>query len=211
MRPGELIEIRTPHAVAGVRGTVVVAEVVPGPDGRLVSRFTVLKGMVEVVRLTPSGTTPAPVSLAVRDRVELDHAASTRSKLSEDGARRLAETFRVPPAAPSVAIRATSRAHLHQAASDAAALADARRKAELAAHRKARRDDAPSASGRGADDDSSGSPDSARDDGSDADRSVPPSVDAGGGSRGPGPTSSVDDSRGSGSANRGRGDRGKPK
>jgi hypothetical protein len=30
MRPGEVIEIRTPHAVAAVRGTVLVVEIVPG-------------------------------------------------------------------------------------------------------------------------------------------------------------------------------------
>ena len=31
MKPGEIIEIRTPHAVAAVRGTVLVVEIVPGP------------------------------------------------------------------------------------------------------------------------------------------------------------------------------------
>ena len=30
MKPGESIEIRTPHAVAAVRGTVLVVEIVPG-------------------------------------------------------------------------------------------------------------------------------------------------------------------------------------
>jgi hypothetical protein len=33
MKPGEVIEIRTPHAVAAVRGTVLVVEVVPGANG----------------------------------------------------------------------------------------------------------------------------------------------------------------------------------
>jgi len=33
MRPGEIIEVITPHAVAAVRGTVLVVEVVPDADG----------------------------------------------------------------------------------------------------------------------------------------------------------------------------------
>jgi hypothetical protein len=33
MKPGEIIEIRTPHAVAAVRGTVLVVEIIPGPGG----------------------------------------------------------------------------------------------------------------------------------------------------------------------------------
>ena len=32
-KPGEIIEIRTPHAVAAVRGTVLVVEIIPGPGG----------------------------------------------------------------------------------------------------------------------------------------------------------------------------------
>jgi hypothetical protein len=33
MKPGELIEVQTPHAVAAVRGTVLVVEIVPGQAG----------------------------------------------------------------------------------------------------------------------------------------------------------------------------------
>jgi hypothetical protein len=33
MKPGEIIEIRTPHAVAAVRGTVLVVEIIPGSGG----------------------------------------------------------------------------------------------------------------------------------------------------------------------------------
>lgn len=34
MKPGEIIEIRTPHAVAAVRGTVLVVEIVPGGENQ---------------------------------------------------------------------------------------------------------------------------------------------------------------------------------
>src|SRR5213594_1063545 len=52
MKPGELIEIRTQNAIAGVRGTVVVAEVsrataqVGGPAPAVVTSFYVLRGQI---------------------------------------------------------------------------------------------------------------------------------------------------------------------
>ncbi|HEU5323770.1 MAG TPA: FecR domain-containing protein, partial [Methylomirabilota bacterium] len=59
LRPGERIEIRTPNAVAGVRGTVVIVEVIGGaaaPAGAAaataaaaVTRVHVLRGLVDVV------------------------------------------------------------------------------------------------------------------------------------------------------------------
>jgi FecR protein len=50
MRPGESIDVRTPNAVAGIRGTVVIAEVARrGADTS--TRFTLLTGVIEVLRL----------------------------------------------------------------------------------------------------------------------------------------------------------------
>jgi hypothetical protein len=49
MKPGEVIEIKTPNAVSAIRGTVVVAEVLPGATVR--STISVLRGLVEVTRL----------------------------------------------------------------------------------------------------------------------------------------------------------------
>lgn len=54
MKPGERVEIRTPNAVAGVRGTVLIVEVETN-----VSTVTVLRGLVHVTRLDPA--TGAPV------------------------------------------------------------------------------------------------------------------------------------------------------
>jgi len=50
MQQGEVVEIRTPNAVAAIRGTVVVAEVVSG-DGGPASTITVLRGLIDVTRL----------------------------------------------------------------------------------------------------------------------------------------------------------------
>jgi hypothetical protein len=65
MAPGERIEIRTPNAVAAVRGTVVIAEVrrlsaqiVPGPIDAL-TLFWVLKDVADVFELDQQGN-PGP-------------------------------------------------------------------------------------------------------------------------------------------------------
>jgi hypothetical protein len=50
MRPGESIDLRTPNAVAGIRGTVVIAEVT-GRGTDAATRFTLLTGVIEVMRL----------------------------------------------------------------------------------------------------------------------------------------------------------------
>jgi hypothetical protein len=58
MRPGESLEIRTPNAVAGIRGTVVIAEVTRRAAD-VTTHFTLLTGVIEVLRLDgarhPSG------------------------------------------------------------------------------------------------------------------------------------------------------------
>jgi len=51
MKPGESVEIKTPNAMAGVRGTVVIAEVTTLPTGPVSSRFALLTGIVDVSRL----------------------------------------------------------------------------------------------------------------------------------------------------------------
>jgi hypothetical protein len=66
MRAGERIEIRTPNAIAAVRGTVVIVEVVQasaqagGPLPAVVTNFYVLRGSIEALHLDP--VTKAPVS-----------------------------------------------------------------------------------------------------------------------------------------------------
>jgi hypothetical protein len=59
MKPGETLEIKTPNAVAAIRGTFVVAEI-----SRARSTITILRGLVEVTKLDP--TTGRPVGPAVK-------------------------------------------------------------------------------------------------------------------------------------------------
>jgi hypothetical protein len=128
MGPGEAIEIRTPHAVAGVRGTVVVAEVLPAPNapGGYVSRFTVLKGLVDVLPVDPRTRVPisAAVPLRAREAVSVDRAGATiRSTLSDDAKQRLADEFSVKPSsepAPVAAATSAVKATMVEQARDAA-------------------------------------------------------------------------------------------
>lgn len=76
MQPGESIELRTGNAVAGVRGTVVVAEVsrataqVGGGGAALVTTFFVLRGQVEAIQVDPAtgATVGSPVAVGTLQR-----------------------------------------------------------------------------------------------------------------------------------------------
>src|SRR5207244_6313820 len=65
MKPGEQINVKTPNAVAGVRGTVLITEVVQAtaaaadPPGTVTTRFTLLTGVVDVSLLDPTTARPA--------------------------------------------------------------------------------------------------------------------------------------------------------
>ena len=66
MRPGEVIEIRTPNAIAAIRGTVLVVELIPEPGGspgspRYTTKVHVLHGLVEVSDPRNPGAPPAQV------------------------------------------------------------------------------------------------------------------------------------------------------
>jgi len=66
MRPGEVIEIRTPNAIAAIRGTVLVVELIPEPGGssgapRYTTKVSVLHGLVEVSDPKNPGAPPVQV------------------------------------------------------------------------------------------------------------------------------------------------------
>lgn len=78
MRPGEVIEIRTPNAIAGVRGTVVVTEVAGSPSTgsaaaqqpQLTSNLYVLRGSIDAQAVDPATRNPvgAPRTINVLER-----------------------------------------------------------------------------------------------------------------------------------------------
>jgi hypothetical protein len=63
MKPGDVIEIKTPNTVTAIRGTVVIAEVEPAGGADYRSTITILRGLVDVTRLDP---TAGPVGPAVK-------------------------------------------------------------------------------------------------------------------------------------------------
>jgi hypothetical protein len=102
MSPGELVEIKTPNAVSGIRGTIVVAEVAGN-----VSTITVLRGLVDVYRRDPTTGNAMGVAtpLSARESVTVkDGVLPARPRpITIDQARRLSNEFTGPvrPVAPA--------------------------------------------------------------------------------------------------------------
>ena len=80
MRPGEIINIKTPNAIAGVRGTVVIAEV-----NRSLSTLWVLRGAVEAVHTSLAGVPlSAPVPLTARESFSADPTTARRGSFTAE-------------------------------------------------------------------------------------------------------------------------------
>jgi hypothetical protein len=82
MRPGELLEIHTPNAVAAVRGTVLVVEIVPSPapGGTPNTHIAVTRGVVDVTPLAG----PRRLAVAVRAGQRYDVGADHLRPLTPD-------------------------------------------------------------------------------------------------------------------------------
>jgi hypothetical protein len=83
MRPGEVINIKTPNAIAGVRGTVVVAEVTYrlGRRGsqQPLSNLWVLRGVVDAVHTNAAGVPLGPpFPLKAQESLTADATTSTK-------------------------------------------------------------------------------------------------------------------------------------
>jgi FecR protein len=109
MKPGEVIQIKTPNAVTAIRGTVVIAEVEPVSQGSQ-STITILRGLVDVTRLDPAGALTGPaVKVGALERVTVVNAQPVPApqKITRDAASRLAADFSfVPTNAPAASIDA---------------------------------------------------------------------------------------------------------
>ena len=127
MKPGEVIEIKTPNAVTAIRGTVVIAEVVPGRT--VSSTISVLRGLVEVTRLDAGRPIGTPVYVGALQAVTVTglNRLPQPSAISADAARRLTGEFRiVPREVPAAATAPAVAAALQQAVGDAASAASVR-------------------------------------------------------------------------------------
>jgi hypothetical protein len=100
MRPGEVVEIKTPNAVSGIRGTIVVAEV----SGDT-STITVLRGLVDVYRRDPATGKAVGRATALRARESVTVKAgllpARPRTISMEQARMLSTEFTTPVQAVS--------------------------------------------------------------------------------------------------------------
>ena len=113
VKPGEIVEIRTPNAVVAIRGTVVIAEVWPTPAG-LRSTITILRGVVEISGLDPATDQPvgAPVTVSALERITVvgDGPLPAPERITADAAKRLTDDFTViPKNAPRASFEASTR------------------------------------------------------------------------------------------------------
>jgi len=111
MKPGEVIEIKTPNAVTAIRGTVVIAEVSPVPEGHR-STITILRGLVDVTKLDQVGALTGPaVKVGALERVTVvsSQPVPAPEKITKEGASSLASDFSlVPKNAPAASTAALS-------------------------------------------------------------------------------------------------------
>ena len=111
MKPGEVIEIKTPNAVTAIRGTVVIAEVSPVSEGHR-STITILRGLVDVTKLDPAGTLTGPaVKVGALERVTVvgSQPVPAPQKITREAASSLASDFSaVPKNAPAASTEALS-------------------------------------------------------------------------------------------------------
>jgi FecR protein len=116
MRQGDLVEVRTPNAVAGIRGTVIVAEVF---DTRR-SVITVLKGVIDVTRLESGRLVGPSTVLNALQQVTVGGAVSAPQPISTDAARSMRDEFRAAPPrnAPSDATAAVSDGEIERVIRD---------------------------------------------------------------------------------------------
>jgi FecR protein len=129
MKPGESVEIKTPNAVAGVRGTVVIAEV-DGVQGSHNSRFTLLTGIVDVTLLDPAGRpTGARVTLMPLQGVGVTSRLGAVRNLSRNEAQSIASDYKVSvPTPPPAANTQVMERQIEQAVQHTTALATDRAK-----------------------------------------------------------------------------------
>jgi hypothetical protein len=118
MKPGDVIEIKTPNAVTAIRGTVVVAEVEPAGSG-VRSTITILRGLVDVTRLDAAAGPVGPaVKVGALQRVSVVGAGPVPppTSITQETVRNLASEFSMVPKEVPAASVAPLNAALKEAA-----------------------------------------------------------------------------------------------
>jgi hypothetical protein len=78
MLPGETINIKTPNAIAGVRGTVVIAQVTYR-QGQPFTNLWVLRGIIDAIHTSVTGAPLSqPVPVGEKESFNADQATATK-------------------------------------------------------------------------------------------------------------------------------------
>jgi hypothetical protein len=146
MRPGDLVEVKTPNAVAGIRGTVIVAEVKDADH----SVITVLKGVIDVKRIDSGQVLGNATIVSALQRVAVVSGAPVPppQMIAPDSAKQLGQEFRVAPprTTPPAVAAAVNDAEVDRASRYLAAIAAAS-VTDRAARKSVPDDDQDAASG----------------------------------------------------------------
>jgi len=122
MKPGDLVEVRTPNAVAGIRGTVIVAEVWSSR-----SIITVLKGVIDVTRLDAGRAAGGATIVNALQQVTVvgANAVPAPQTISIDDAKRMGSEFRTAPpkSGPNAATAAVNQAEVERTVREMAVVA----------------------------------------------------------------------------------------
>lgn len=125
MKPGESIQIRTPNAIAGIRGTVVITEVeqktaqLGASPAAFTSRFFVLQGIVSVSQFDPVSRRLGPsITLGSLQTTGVTGATAPRppQPITPEAAKQLAIDYKTTiKEAPPAANAAVTNAQVQQA------------------------------------------------------------------------------------------------
>jgi hypothetical protein len=110
MRSGDSVEVKTPNAVAGIRGTILIAEVVQESANRANTQFTLLTGIVDVSGLDAATGRATGPRVTMQPLQTLGVAGFTRPSaprnISRTDAQAVAAAYKVSVPAPSAAANA---------------------------------------------------------------------------------------------------------
>jgi hypothetical protein len=136
MRAGDSVEVKTPNAVAGIRGTILIAEIAQEPGSRANTQFTLLTGIVDVSGLDAATGRATGARVTMQPLQTLGVAGFTRPtaprNISRTDAQAVAAAYRVSvPAPPAAANAPMVERQVEQGIAAAAALLPVDRKAKV--------------------------------------------------------------------------------
>jgi hypothetical protein len=136
MRAGDSVEVKTPNAVAGIRGTILIAEVAQESGSRANTQFTLMTGIVDVSGLDAATGRATGARVTMQPLQTLGVTGFTRPtaprNISRTDAQAVASAYKVSvPAPPAAANAPMVERQVEQGIAAAAALVPVDPKAKV--------------------------------------------------------------------------------